>query len=87
MNINFCFKTDKRAIEKHSSQLMVTMLSLIHGFFNGVQDFGTCENPEDDEHSGQPIAIPAPYMIKTVREFISTNRLFWMMEEEQFAEC
>jgi dTDP-4-dehydrorhamnose 3,5-epimerase-like enzyme len=38
-NIKFCFREGKRATEIF--QLMVTMLSLPHGFLNGIQYFGT----------------------------------------------
>jgi hypothetical protein len=43
MNIKFCFKTGNTTTEtfKLMKEAMVTMLSLIHEFFNCMQDFGT----------------------------------------------
>jgi hypothetical protein len=64
---------------------MVTMLSLVHGFLNGMQDFGTAVKiSEDDERSGRPTAVRKPHMIETVRGLISTDRrmALRMVEEE-----
>jgi hypothetical protein len=63
---------------------MVTMLSHVHGFFNGMQFRDSHENLEDDNRSGWPTAVRTPDMIKTVHEMISTDRRMThhMMEEE-----
>jgi hypothetical protein len=53
---------------------MVTMLSLVHGFLNGIARLRDGrENLEDDKHSGQSTAIQTSDMIKKVWESISTD--------------
>jgi hypothetical protein len=46
------------------------MLSLVYSLFNGMQDFGTTENLEDDEIGEWQIAVQTDDIIETVREFI-----------------
>jgi hypothetical protein len=76
----FCFKTAKTATEAFQLS-MVTMLSIIHVFFNGMQDFGTAVkitgmNTVDD--------LRTPDVIETARELISTDcqMSLQMIEEE-----
>jgi hypothetical protein len=78
-NIKFCFKMDKTATE--SGLWSECSLSLVHGFLNGVQEFGMTTkiskmtNAMDDQQ---------PFEHLTVRKLISTDHQMTlrMMEEE-----
>jgi hypothetical protein len=76
-NIKFCFKTGRTATETFQlmNRLMVTMLSLVHGLLNGMQDFGTAMKiSKMTKAVGRPTAVRTPDMIETVRGLFSTDR-------------
>jgi hypothetical protein len=86
-NIKFCFKRGKTATE--TFQLIKqaygdNSLSRTWVFEWYARFRYSRENLEDDEGSGRSTAVPAPDMIKTVRELISTDRrmTLWMMEKK-----